>query len=377
MRRLLFLSWVLLVGCGDKAPSSSSVDPPASSEFDPKESSSRPAPPRPLGPAQAFSSPDEKFVAISGVNDNDIWALGSRGAATWALRHWDGTTWKDSATSVPVFSGRDSFPLGISVTSTDDAWAVGTNGVVRHWDGKSWAPSDTQSFVLPDTGEGPRDCMKCMIVETSLFSVYGAARDDVWAVGYASPVPDWYDPALVVHYDGVAWARVKVDVGDGLFQVWGTGPRDVWAAGSSGLTIHFDGNAWTRMDGGTTLYRWGIWGSAANDVWAVGQSGGITRFDGSRWLERERQPSSDVYREHRAISGSSPNDVWAVGSAQALSPPRAPPPAQRLVSRWDGARWTTAVTNDAPLTGVWVSPFGRVWVTGSAIEEISSMPFVP
>jgi hypothetical protein len=66
-----------------------------------------------------------------------------------------------------------------------------------------------------------------------LRSVWGAAADDVWAVG---------DGGLAAHY-GTAWSKVDVGTANGLNAVMGRSAGSVWAAG----------------DGGTTHSLYGLW----------------------------------------------------------------------------------------------------------------------
>ena len=76
-----------------------------------------------------------------------------------------------------------------------------------------------------------------------------------------------------MHWDGSAWASVSSD--NDLRGVWGSGPHDVWAVGTSGAVVHWDGSAWASASSCTTNDLRGVWGSGANNVWAVGGSGTI------------------------------------------------------------------------------------------------------
>ena len=58
-----------------------------------------------------------------------------------------------------------------------------------------------------------------------------------------------------------------------LSSVWGSGPRDVFAAGRGGIVLHYDGIRWRRMASGTNHNLHGIWGDDRRNILAVGQSG--------------------------------------------------------------------------------------------------------
>jgi hypothetical protein len=73
------------------------------------------------------------------------------------------------------------FPIlfGASADATDDAWAVGFHGSdnigtsAMHWDGTTW-----KSVATPNVGEGTN----------KLNAVLALAPNDVWAVGFSTPV---------------------------------------------------------------------------------------------------------------------------------------------------------------------------------------------
>ncbi|MFT3713409.1 MAG: hypothetical protein QM817_37610 [Archangium sp.] len=85
-----------------------------------------------------FQVVPEPLYAVRGVASDDVWAVGSRGAAY----HFDGNAWarSDSGVSVTLF---DVFPV-----AANDVWAVGERGLVLHfdssgWQAQSWSPSST------------------------------------------------------------------------------------------------------------------------------------------------------------------------------------------------------------------------------------------
>ena len=317
------------------------------------------------------SSPDERFIAISGTSDHDIWAVGWRDASPrWVLRHFDGASWSLTTADAP------GLPFGVWARSPDDAWAVGSNGAALHWQGMRWDVIDTSAILTPGTPASP--CTAgCSGPQTSLASVFSVAPDDVWAVGYAfTGTPSNTNPALVVHYDGKTWTRSTVDAPDGLFRVWGSASNDVWAAGAQGITFHWDGMQWSRVDAGTSLYRLGLWGSAKDDVWAVGNGGMVTRFDGRAWS----RISDEGITQFDAVSGSAANNVWAVGSFQRSPTASAPLVTGRAVGHWDGSHWATCkAAKSRSLKDLWVSPTGRVWgldngIGGGVVELPSTLP---
>jgi len=60
-----------------------------------------------------------------------------------------------------------------------------------------------------------------------------------------------------------------------LNAVWGSGPDDAWAVGSSGITVHWNGSTWSEVDSGTSNYIYAIHGAPGGRILAVGQCGTV------------------------------------------------------------------------------------------------------
>jgi hypothetical protein len=109
-----------------------------------------------------------------------------------------------------------------------------------------------------------------------------------------------------------------------LFDVWGTSPENVYAAGFDGTIIHFDGANWEKVDSGLTP-GWlsalrSVWGRSATDVLAVGgynlhgdqdgANGGVAlSFDGQTWKKVSSATTFNVVD----VFGNTKGDVFAVG----------------------------------------------------------------
>ncbi|MBX7196747.1 MAG: hypothetical protein K1X94_32140 [Sandaracinaceae bacterium] len=184
----------------------------------------------------------------------------------------------------------------------------------------------------------------------SLSGVWGAAADDVWAVGTLG---------TILHFDGATWSAVPSGTTTGLNAVWGSGADDVWAVGGesfwtftdegTGVLLHWDGTRWsTTMPGSRGLF--GVWGTSASDVWAVGHDT-ILHYDGATWT---RQPTDMPYALY-SVYAAAPDDVWAVGDYWP-------------VLHYDGSTWTAAPDG---LRGIGAT--GAVWGTGADDVWTSSL----
>src|SRR5205823_2427748 len=86
------------------------------------------------------------LLALDGIADNDIWAVGAYSSAGTLIEHWDGASWSIE----PSPSG--GILRAVSADAANDAWAVGEYGpnnrtLVEHWDGSQWS-------VIPSPNPG-------------------------------------------------------------------------------------------------------------------------------------------------------------------------------------------------------------------------------
>ena len=211
-------------------------------------------------PGPTFASGDQPAIfGMTSTSADDIWAVGDLladdGGAIFALfEHWDGTEW----TAMTASAGTP-FLMNASADAVDDAWAVGYNAEIidedltlaMHWNGTTWSQVST-----PNVGAG----------NNILYGVAALASDNVWAVGYSTPVAPPQSAAtltLIEHYNGTSWEVVSSpNVGpvntyesNRLFGIVANTPSDIWAFGSyfaptgSGhqqtLLLHYNGTKWT------------------------------------------------------------------------------------------------------------------------------------
>jgi hypothetical protein len=232
------------------------------------------------------------------------------------IQEWDGTSWTRTG-------GTEGHALrAIRSCGGDEAFAVGDGGVIlvrtgTHWNSASLVPpANLSSAWLDPSGEifavGSNLALRydgtswttlsvLGASEPDLRDVWGAAPDDVYAVGNG-----------VFRFDGTAWSKV---LSEGFTTgVWGSDEQNVYVV--SGLNcFHFDGFTWTDIPiAGQALLMTDVWGSSADDVFIVGSFGNISRFDGTSW-----QPmSSGVQESLGSVWGSGPTDVWAVGESSVV-----------------------------------------------------------
>jgi hypothetical protein len=159
--------------------------------------------------------------------------------------------------------------------SDADIFVVGNEGTVLHYDGDTWELQPTPT-------------------SEALWGVWGAAPDDMWAVGGAGRATS---VATLLHYDGVSWevaptptfARPGVTA---LYKVWGTAADNIYAVGRVGVILHYDGDAWVEESSGTGDDLIALYGSSADEIVAVGgrSNGRVVIWDGSTWRSESLAP---------------------------------------------------------------------------------------
>jgi hypothetical protein len=247
-------------------------------------------------------TPDDALVAVSARSSSDVWAVGtsnhtvdpSLSFVTPLVEHWDGTRW--SLVHVPT-------------PGLDPANAGAVAAVVAGYNAGAFKEYDDASFS----------------------AVHAIAADDVWAVGMITRHDgpgDAPTQTFTEHWDGTAWRVVNapdVQVGqlqhgadDSLNAVTATRRDDVWAVGAASpqgtLTLHWDGTSWTVIPSahaGTFSYLSDVAAISATNVWAVGNA--IEHWDGRRWTQTATI-GGKTFAPLAAITAVSANDIWMVGA---------------------------------------------------------------
>ena len=329
---------------------------------------------------------ESTLTAVRASSTTDAWAVGSsccarnnfgRAALT---EHWNGSAWS----VVPSLDTRfnDELLNAVIDLSPSNAWAVGEtkqsgyrSGVplILHWNGGSW------QSVAPPTGTTGK-----------LLAAAASSSTDLWAVG-----DDNHGHALVLHSNGVAWARIPVPEFAptvNLRAVRAFSPTDVWVVGGVGtadtLTLHWNGATWTRVvspspDPFANVLH-GVAGGATGNLWAVGQqarsktSTGVppgTRtlamhWNGASWTTAAT-PNVGDEDTLRAVVGNGGGVMTAVGSFQSTSTGA----LRTLAERWNGTSWVVRPTPnvgaaDNFLRAVTPIPgYGDVWAVGAHLTS--------
>jgi hypothetical protein len=228
--------------------------------------------------------------------------------------------------------------------------------------------------------------------ENQLFGVAALSPANVWAVGIHCTYSCGAEPQgkpLVVHWDGTAWSKVKIQgLGYGMGAINAVSafsPSDIWAVGyrdipstryTAPLTLHWNGTAWSVVASptGAGLLQ-GVSAISATGAWAVGDTENpdptvgtlAMRWNGTTW---STIPSPDpgpfgYANELRSVAATSPDNAWAVGYYTS----RSGPSGQRLILHWNGTAWSQAASPnpssaESALTGVSATSAASAWAVG-------------
>ena len=260
--------------------------------------------------------------------------------------------WQVAPTVSPQAAAKTQSALfGASLAGADDGWAVGN--LVTTLPNPQGGPRLAVSRALAERWNGTAWSQVAMAQPTTQHALLQGVADlgsaDAWAVGFLGDVaPETSSPSggLVEHWDGTRWrlARTPGSSAETLNAVAGTGPKDVWVAGSVNLGA-------PRPAGDNTFFE---------------------HFDGTSW-QTVPGPAGSFTADPvdvTALAALSSSDVWAVGTQNAEG--AGEPGILNMAAHWDGTAWTIVPTpnlgssvsqSDVP-TGVTAISANDVWASG-------------
>jgi hypothetical protein len=236
------------------------------------------------------------LTGVTAVSSDDVWAVGLRtpgpGQVSRTLaEHWDGTGWTVVPTPSP---GARATLTAAHARSSNDVWAVGSRSnrrggtvtLIEHWDGAAWSTVSSPNLGRPlAAGAG-----------NALTGVCGDASG-VWAVGTGG----YHDRRpLIVQLEGSIWTIESSGASEAPPAACAVAPGgDLWIVGQSGASPTRN-LAERRRDGAWAVFRVpnragrdnalaAVSGTGPRSVWAVGTTVHgderleIQRWDGTVW----------------------------------------------------------------------------------------------
>lgn len=281
----------------------------------------------------------------------------------------------------------DAALLSVGGTAADDVWLAGADAGrgprVLHWDGASWEaldagvdadlwwvhvlPSGTvylgggRATVLAHRAGAFEQFSPPGLARDTVFGVWAAAEDDVYAVGSAGG-----RNGFIWHHDGASWSELPLPQDlprnadadlPGFFKVWGDSPDDVWVVGDGGVVLRGSARAGFRaLAAGSDERLFTVHGAAGQVVMVGGSGNGLAlQAEGDDGLVPVTPAGASLLQGvHVTASGA----VWAVGLGGNVYTRAAA-----------GAGWVASLpeTPVQSLHSVWVDPAGGVWTAGGNV----------
>lgn len=250
-----------------------------------------------------------------------VFAIGSN----LGMLSWNGQEW--------FHDGSRHATTALAGHGSNDVWAFGEQ--VIHWNGRRWE----------ERGEGLHDLPG---------GYWGAAvfgPNDAWAGGAVGRTP-----AKIAHWDGARWTVTLLEHASQISSMWGAAPNDLWAVGADATVLHWDGREWQQISTGETESYAGVWGTW-KDAWIVA-SGWLLHWTGGHFEKVTLHDILGATHEEgdgmlTSVHGSGERDVWVTGLRR----------NNAFVLHWDGATWTEPDWHPAgEATTSFVDETGTLWV---------------
>ena len=295
--------------------------------------------PAPAGPAwsQLFSRLPGALISVWGTSTNNVWTVGGDagdGDGPQAM-HFDGTQWTRHLT------GKIGDLWWVQGFENGPVFMGGANGTILRYEGGTFEKMATPA----NSG--------------TVFGIWGASADDVWAVGGAGGTPSG---GFIWHYDGKLWAPHPAAPSElattaTVFKAWGTSATDIWFVGTEGLTLRFDGKKMTKVAVPTTQTLFTVAGTDSR-TYAVGADGVVLENQGKGWVDAA--PENQQQMNGVAARG---DDAYAVGVYGGV--------LHRNAEAWASVKTGLVFQDD--YHGVWLDPEGGVWCVGG---QVAALPLI-
>jgi hypothetical protein len=282
------------------------------------------------------------LLSVWGTSSTDVWAVGGDaldGTGPTVI-HFDGESWSRHPT--PQLQGNLWWVFGFD---GGPIYMGGEGGVILRYE-----PATDQYTLLDTPGTD------------TVFGIWGASPDDVWAVGGASDATGGFAWRL----SGDTWMPepslpVDVPTNAAIWKMYGTSSSDAWLVGSNGVALHWDGASLQQGDTGVGTSLFTVHASEGRYV-AVGgtASGIIVEYEDGAWTNATPDPAPP------GLSGVVLGDDGfgvAVGTFGAI------------YSRSADAGWVEEPLDFSiphSLHGSWIDDTGGVWAVGG---QVFSPPF--
>lgn len=224
---------------------------------------------------------------IYGFSADDVYAVGEHGV----ILHYDGSSWQRAE------SGTDVTLYGVWGASADDVWIVGGDPA-----------ADRGAVILRGRGTSFRAMtdLPAELAPSVLFKAYGYAADDVIIVGSGGTVLRW---------DGTLWRRDPAVTSQPLFSLWGRAEDDIFAVGGwdAGTVLHLGRDGWSELDDSAGSGLGGVFTAPDSPTIAVGRDAYILEILPDGTEVEPALPAVEAGTVFHGVWGDSAGTTYAVG----------------------------------------------------------------
>lgn len=273
--------------------------------------------------ANVLRASPQLFTAVSGRAKNDIWIVGEE----TTLAHFDGKFLLEHRPFPAADSAQRLFALCATAGPLGGALFVGGGAE----DPLATPTPGARGYlgILDYDADGSAVLRARFSLDHVVRGLWGSGYNDVWAVG-GGPNSQGVLESQILRWNGANWRYLRLPEMDYILNaVWGSGPDDVWLAGGvpatstrqgSAVVLHYDGVEFARMDIPLPVMATAVTGTSARDVW-IGFTalGGVFHFNGKDWAAYFTGYTAGL--QGLAVRAG---EVWGVGEANAVVRRRAP-----------------------------------------------------
>ncbi len=242
----------------------------------------------------AATDPAAALLSVGGTGPGDVWLVGAQPAPNAAplVLHGDGASW------TPVDTG-----------AVHDLWWVHAFA-----GGPTYLGGAGATLLRVDDGVATRLRTPGFAGQT-VFGVWGAAPDDVWAVGgFAGRAGfAWRTDGATVQDEPLPLDVPRGPDGEigALLKAWGRGPDDVWLVGGVGTVLHWDGAAFRVVPSGTAETLFTVTGDATEVVIVGGGTAGVLLRGGPEGLVDDTPVGAPLLQ---GVTKDAAGNLWVAGA---------------------------------------------------------------
>lgn len=193
------------------------------------------------------------FQDVFVLDDDNAWTVGSDGV----ILHYIVDGWVEET------SGVNKVLRSVYMTADNAGWAVGNGGTILQYDGAAWT---SVTAMIDDETEETEDLLSVFMIDET--------------TGYLAGVSGY-----IHKYDGTSWGNPD-STGKEITSLYFIDANTGWATCDDGTILKYDGTEWTSEF---------VADKTLNDICmlnnsygiAVGKNGGIYHYDGTEWTVNE------------------------------------------------------------------------------------------